>query len=1224
MKASLSVALALAGACLAVRAEAQTVVVGPSTGSMALLPGAQVTVPIMADLSGSGGASLGSITARLLWHPSVLAYRGSSAGALGAPVINADSAGGSLRFALANPAGVTGQPVLVNAIFAVVGAAGARDTLKVDLQELIRAGTFADLLPIGTATSSMVCVSTGVFGDLDASGTVTSADALVIVTSAVGLPIAPYTTVNGDVDGSGHVDTRDALIVLSYVVGLPVTGFRVSRLNGGACAVQMPASVQIQPGGATVAPGDRFPLTATVRDSGGAVVSGIGLVWTSADTTVVKADATGNLVGVGPGTAQVYANAAPGLKDSVTVTVAGTRHVWYVNPAVAALNGGVEHGSSTYPFSTIPQAVSRAGAFDSVFVAPAVYGQGVHLTRTIFLIGDSTAAGRTVIRNPTGPGVLVDSLSTSGGVGLHRLWIEDSFGGVVVEGGGTGVVDLRQVSVLRSRGIGVAVRRVGVAMLDHVVVRGAILRGVELDSVPVVRLHAISVDLVGPDGTSGHEVHAVRVAMADSVVVDSMLLATAGFRLDSARVASFGHFTVRGVTDAALWAIVGQRFVLDSADISGVSAVGSTSGDTMPAAVGVLLGRGAATARISHATIHGNNRPAFALSGADSVLWSRVSVLDSPTWSSPGDWTVVFALTRRVAIEYSAFAGANGTHVGFDGPDSTVQVTVDSSAFHGIALRAVNIGFLGVRRSVFDHFAGSAVQASGVRTVSLVGVDGSNTAPSMNFVGYGGPFLADVYAADSLRVDSSAFHDNRFGGLICRECRAVFAARSDFVRNLLDSSYPSGTNGGSLVLEFPGRALLYGLNVANAASNGIWLLVQGQGSHTVIDSSGLTSAPTLVRTDQGYYYSYGLGDTLVVSRSLLRSSGTGVAATALSSLTLSRSVFDSLNTGVLWSPLGTDTAKVYGNTFTNTQNTAFQSIYGTVAFDSNTVGPCGNSGYGYGVSLWYASGVITRNRITGCQYGVYAYAGSTPKRLRVIGNTIIGDTLSGVAVWAYTSFDSVTVVGNTIQRGLGDGIELSGWYSGIGYARVDSNLVQGMAGTGMVFNGTVAQVAMTYNTLADNQLGLAANVPVRGIFNTLSRNTTGASFNVLPLSTFFRRGNFVGNLHLALVNAYGPPGLRADSSYWGDPLGPRCVGPPPSCALSVAGDSVGPYVAFPPPASAFVDSAPPIPAPLAPAPPFRSARPVTAMPMRPAALPAAPPTARPVPVIVPRREGVRP
>ena len=1224
MKASLSVALALAGVCLAVRAEAQTVVVGPRAGSMALLPGAQVTVPIVADLSGSGGASLGSIAASVIWRPGVLAYRGVSAGTIGAAVINADSASGSLRFALADPAGATGQPVLINAIFAVVGAAGATDTLRVSLQELTRAGTFANLLPIGAATSALLCVSTGLVGDLDGSATVTSVDALAIVTNAVGLPLSPpFTTVNGDVDGNGRVDTRDALIVLTYVVGLPVTGFRVAQLNGGACAVQMPASVQIEPRGAAVVIGDRFPLAATVRDSSGALVSGIGLVWTSADTTVVKADATGNLVGVGAGTAKVYANAAPGLRDSVTVTVSAVRHVWFVNPAVAALNAGVELGSSTYPFSTIHQAVGRAGLFDSVMVAPAVYGESVHLTRTIFLIGDSTSAGRTVIRNPTGPGVLVDSLPTSGGVGLHRLWIEDSFGGVVVEGGGTGVVDLRQVSVLRSRGIGVAVRRVGVAMLDHVRVQGAILRGIEVDSVPVVRLHAISVDLVGPDGTSGHEVHAVRVAMADSVVVDSMLLATAGFRLDSARVASFTRFTVRRVTDAALWAIVGRTFVLDSSDIGGVGPVGDVPWDTLPGAVGVLLGRGSATARISHTTIHDNGRTALGISGADSVLLSHVSVLRSPASSSPGGLSVVVALTRRVAIEYSSFADNNGAHVGFDGPDSTVRVTVDSSAFHGTALRAVNIGFLGVTRSRFDQVAESAVQAYQVRTVSLVRLDESNTAAPPDYSGYGGPFAVDVTSADSLRVDSSAFHDNRFGGLICRSCRAVFAARSGFVHNLLDATYPSGSQGGNIVLERPGRTTLYGLTVSGAAASGVWVRLWGEGSRTAVDSSALTGSPIIVRTDE--WSGGGFGDTLVVSRSLLRGDGTGVQADALTSFTLSGSTLDSLNPGVLWTSPGL--ATVVGNTFTHTQYAAFQATNGTVSLDGNAISGCNNAAFGFGFNLGAVSGVITRNSITGCRYPVYAHSGFSSQRLRISRNTIVRDTVNvGASISVSASYDSVTIFGNTVQNGLGSGIELSADYSGIAYARVDSNIVQGMVGDGMIFSGAISPawtVSMAQNTLTDNVVGLWSNVQVQGVFNTVARNTDAGVYLNAPAPSAFRRGNFVGNAHLAVSNGYGPPPVMADSSYWGDPLGPRCVGPPSSCTLSVAGDSVGPDVFFPSPQAAPVAAAPPIPAPPPPplgAPAIRGVPPAGALPARAVARS----TEQPRPVVRPRAEGVRP
>ena len=1223
MKASLSVALALAGACLAVRAEAQTVVVGPSTGSMALLPGAQVTVPIVADLSGSGGASLGSITARLLWHPSVLAYRGTSAGSLGAAVVNADSAAGSLRFALANPAGATGQPVLVNAIFSVVGAVGATDTLRVNLQELIRAGTFADLLPIGTVTSSMLCVSTGVFGDLDGSGTVTSADALAIVTSAVGLPITPYTTVNGDVDGNGRVDTRDALIVLSYVVGLPVTGFQVSRLNGGACAVQAAASVQILPGGAAVVTGDRFPLSATVRDSSGAVVPGIGLVWTSADTAVVRTDATGYLVGVGPGTAQVFANAAPGLKDSVTVTVSDTRHVWYVNPAVAALNGGTELGSSTYPFSAIHQATNSATENDTVIVAPATYGEGVEISMPLTLIGDSTAAGRTVIRNPTGPAVLVDGLS-SGSVRLDRLWIEDSFGGVVVAGDGTGAVALRRISVVRSRDVGIAVHQVEQATFDNVLVQGAVLRGIEVDNVPVVGLHAVSVDLVGQGGPGGGEVHAIQVARADSLVADSVSVATAGFRVDSARVAFFDHFMVRGANDAALWAIVGQTFVLDSADISGVGPAGDLPGDTMPAAVGVLLGGGSATARISHTTIHQNGRPAFALAGADSVLWSHVSVLDSPNWPSAGDWTVTFALTRRVAIEYSAFASSNGAHVGFDGPDSTVQVTVDSSSFQGTALRAVNIGFLGVRRSVFSQVPASAVQADQVRIVSLVFVDESNTAASPDYSGYGGPFAVDVSGADSLHVDSSAFHDNRFGGLICRSCRVVFAARSGFVRNLQDAVYPAGTPGGNIVLNSPvGRTTLYGLTVANDAATGVWVLVWGEGSRTVVDSSTFTGAPILVyATMPGSGLS---GDTLVISRSVLRTTGTGVEAN-VASLTLRGSLIDSASTGVNF--LNSGRVTVFGNTFSHGGFAAVDARNsGTVAIDSNAISGLGG---GYGILLRGVSGVVTRNAIAGFSDGVYSWSDYTPQWLRIGGNTIVRDTLyGGASISVYgvgysvqNAYDSVTIAGNTIQRGLGQGIQVTGGgtgYSRIGYARVDSNTVQGIRGLGMYFSGTITQASLTYNTVADNtNSGFLFDAgPVQAAYNTVVRNGGyGASF-VRPDTTVFRRSNFTGNTFFALMKLSGSPVL-ADSSYWGRATGPRCLG----CDTVVAGgDSVNALVTFTPYVPALVVGAPPIPALLAPsAPAFRGAPRASALPVRTGTHS----TERPTPVNRTQPAGVRP
>jgi hypothetical protein len=265
---------------------------------------------------------------------------------------------------------------------------------------------------------------------------------------------------------------------------------------------------------------------------------------------------------------------------------------------------------------------------------------------------------------------------------------------------------------------------------------------------------------------------------------------------------------------------------------------------------------------------------------------------------------------------------------------------------------------------------------------------------------------------------------------------------------------------------------------------------------------------------------------------------------------------------------------------------------------------------------------VTRNVMTGLNYGVYAYSYYGSQRLRISGNTIVRDTLnSGTSIYVSTMSDSVmTISDNTIQRGLGTGIELNGNNTGIGNARVDSNQVQGMRGTGMSFTGVITAVSMKYNTLADNFIGLSSAVPVQGIFNTVTRNVSAGVFIYASVPTVFRRGNFVGNGHLALANGnLGPPPVAADSSFWGRTTGPRCQA---GCDTLVAGgDSVGyPGVAFPPPVPALVAGAPPIPAPLAPAPAFRNAPPVGVLPARAVTRSVE----RPMPVDRPRPTGVRP
>ncbi len=1198
VKASFKVALAIAGVCLAGRAQAQTVVVGPQAGSMALLPGAQVTVPIVADLTGSGGASLGSATLRLLWHPGVLAFRGVSGGALGQPTVNADSAGGSLRVAVANPAGVIGHAVLFSATFAVIGAPGASDTLQLQLDELTGAVTFANLLP-GVATSAHVCVSTGLWGDLNDDSGINGADALTILTHAVGLPITPYTTVNGDVDGDGQVNTRDALIVLTYAVALPVNGFRVGAMNPGACSVQAAASVQIQPRNAAVAVGDQFPLVATVRDSGGAAVQGVNLVWTSADTAVVKADGTGHLVGTKAGVALVFAFAAPGLKDSVTVTVDSLRRVWWVDPALAAHNGGVELGSQTHPFSSIGQALARAAANDSVMIAPATYGEAVRFARPLTLVGDSTAAGETVIRNPAGPGVAVDSLPGGGVVRLDRLRIEDSQGGIVAQGGPTGVLSLSRLQIERVTGVGIAATGVGRLLVDHTLVQGAVGQAVVASGVAYVGLHAVFTDAVlrldvhGP----GEPASGVRVSGADSLIVDSLAVGTAGLWVDSARVMSVDGFQAFQTDGAGLAARIGGTFSLTNADIADASWATSAQ-DSVPA-VAVLLVPSTGTAQFVNTTIRHSGRAGLIVLGGDSVLVSGLVIQNIQNGQVGQQDAAMFQGIRRVVVQLSSFLDNNGAMVRFQDSAAAMQVTLDSTQFRATVLRAEHGALLDVRRSLFQNSRDPAIRADSVRVVSLLRVDQGGMMAGYDGSAYNGPFGVDVRWADSLDVRHVSLHDNPFGAVICRSCRAVTADTSEFLRNGQFTGYLD-QRGGTVVFEGPMRAAVYGIRIDGANGTGLWLRAAGLDGHFRVDSSAFVGdSMSLVYVDQ--FGSPGTGDSLVVTGSTFRGrnhGGYGVQVhNALSGLSVSGSAFDSTSFGVGLE--GTGPATINGNTYTDVGAEALQaSLTSDVVFDSNTVS-CSNPAASDAVHLFAVGGWVTRNAIAGCLRGLWSENYGIPENLVVAGNTITRDsTYSGEMIYIADRYDSVVVARNILQGGRGTGLKLLGNYTGgITVARVDSNTVQGVLGNGIFVDGLFMNpVEMTYNVLADNDSnGLVVGAPVQAQRNTVVRNGQSGVWGILYASTTFRLANFVGNGHYGVLNSAEGGPIVADSSFWGRAEGPRCFSVCDSVA--VGGDSVSVNVIYAPIDSVLVAGAPPIPGPPT-APVFRAARPRAALPAR--------------------------
>lgn len=1109
MKASLSVALALAGACVAVRAAAQSVVVGPQASSIALMPGAQVTVPIVADLTGSGGASLGSIAASLLWRPSVLVYRGTSAGTLGAPVVNVDSAAGTLRFALANPAGATGQPVLLNAIFSVVGAAGTTDTLRVTLWELTGAGTFADLLPNGSTTPALLCVSTGLLGDLNQSATVTSLDALLILSNAVGLSIAPFAVTNGDVDGNAVVNTRDALVVLSYAVGLPVGSFRVGRMNPGSCAMQNPATVEIQPRTATVVTGDRIPLVATVKDSSGATVQGVGLVWTSANVTIAKPDSLGNLVAVGAGTTKVFASAAPGLKDSVTVTVSAARHVWYVNPAVAALNGGTELGSSAYPFSSIGQALARAAAADSVMVAPATYGEAVLITKPLTLVGDSTAAGVTTIRNPLGPGILVDGVA-SGLVRLDRLHIDDSRGGVIVRGAGTGVVDLRRIRVARSHDVGVAVRRVGQATLDSVTVQGAILRGVDLDSVPVVRLHAVAVDLVEQGGAGGQDVHGIAVHVVDSLSVDSVALTTAGFLMDTARVALFDRVTVTlGTTSGpALRADGGQRLsirrsrivgpdttllLVNSTAVVGLNQLEITgaSGMFMDTTGGSFAARVllADSVALDSLWIHDNGASAIAVDTARVILlrWSRIEDNHLVLPATNPAKAVRLAGFHRVRVTQSivdfgaAAPASDGVYLqGISatlGPLGGARVQVDSSTFLGG--RAVAV--FGVSRVLHDTLSMFGLQAAPALTSRTRGVYAVNVG-----------FLE----AKGIEVDSSSWagtglYAYYIGGFDVRDSR--FTHTGGAVGITADTLYvgSSPTNPGPGV--FTGNTVEcdsavswvgYVVNLSNVAPATVTNnVLRGRCIIGIVAANSAAGAP------QG---SAVMTDNVVGSVSSSNGPPFVAGGTMLSLQGAYKNALVARNTTTPGVILITDNSSLTG--------------MDSLRIDSNTV----RGNYRGGLVLY---GKLRATTLRG------NVVDSVPTTASLLGSGY------GIYLGATTAGTTTRLIGNRVSRALKDGIYLPSPDTTL----LDSNVVVDSR-TAVVF--TSSKVVGRWNFFARDSVGLSG--------------ATG-SFVRISSSVIMQSIKGWG------ANNTGATPWEIQDNYWGAPLGPRCLS---GCNPLSTGDSI--------------------------------------------------------------------
>jgi len=190
-------AAAVLGGAAPLAAQSIPVTVGGQTSS---LVGVSFDLPVQFDLS-ARSERLGSFAFRLRWNPLVLQYVADANGTFGGVTINRDSIDNGVIFVSgANPAGVGGKSTATVVTFLPLLASG--DTLQLQVSEAYAAATFADLLPAIATSNRIYCPARGRWGDIDGDGVANSRDALMALSSSVGLDVPGVDLTLGDVDGN--------------------------------------------------------------------------------------------------------------------------------------------------------------------------------------------------------------------------------------------------------------------------------------------------------------------------------------------------------------------------------------------------------------------------------------------------------------------------------------------------------------------------------------------------------------------------------------------------------------------------------------------------------------------------------------------------------------------------------------------------------------------------------------------------------------------------------------------------------------------------------------------------------------------------------------------------------------------------------------------------------------------------------------------------------------
>jgi hypothetical protein len=975
----------------------QQTLVGMYPAGVGLDSGQQATIPIVVDRR-SGIQSLGAYQLQVTWNPAVLRYvRTSPPLNFGVPAVNESAvSSGSLTLAGARPDGAAGLFAIAHITFEMLVSSGSSPVTIVS-PEFTASGTFAPI--VVTPTPGSVCTSSGTYGDVNGDGAILSNDALLVVTAAVGLSIAPYTLASADVDSDGDADTRDALVILSTAVGLPTAGFRVGQAQGSACAGPAADTLAVYPRLLTVATGEVVPATATLYDAVRDPTSAQGLVWSSDAGGVATVDSAGRITAVGNGTATITASAIGVTPASVIVTVQ-PRHIWYVDSHDAAEHT-IQLGSFAYPLADIQTAVEAVAPYDTILVTRRNLAYGpVVLTRPVTILGDSSFLGMPRIHNSTGPAIVSNAPGT---VKLQNLALEESNAGLDARGD---TLIVRGVSATSLRGPAFQVRGMQYASLWGITTNSAVLAGVLADSNHFVDINHANIRVIAnrADSAAG-----IAVLHGDTAIVTDV--------------------KVLGVENgsAVVFSKLG-RGVLDVFDVRAAGGVNMDSVGVLNVADGHIQDAGGGGDRAL--SIHADTVAMDSVIVDGAAQGVEISPMARDTGTRPNTFVNV---TRSAVLNV---AGAGGLIVDRIANVHLSRMIVRNVQLdHGIDVRRPTVVRID-SASVTGIGEGFAVRVDPAASLVMIGgklrgpqgglwadrvsltlltnleVDSSAITPPFCF-GCAPQFAIVVGHADSIVLDGLNLHDNVGGGLLVDSARTLAGRGSMLVRNQGQGGLGGGEcefgceqQGSAKSAQFtlnqvPGAILtavqqthLAGWTVHDNTYGGLWIgwgpLVAPQ---AIIDTSSFRGNQKLL--DAG-----GSGATpdaeLIVNGGSFRNAPQAIHATFMGRLTVAGVLFDSAS--------------------------AIQAV-GVV--EANSVR-----------EVYLRDDTLTNGAGYGFQFNTVGYVDA---RRNVIRNRPYYDNYYPEAALDFMGVDSAFVYGNRLELNAIRGISLHG--GGTGAITIDSNVV---------------------------------------------------------------------------------------------------------------------------------------------------------------------------------------